>query len=303
MDPPKAEPSKVEPSKADGGSDGSSPPLSPDPGAPPISNPPVDYCALMPSGVISFCGTTASGTPSQRGYLTIKRPDGVTVHHVCATQWSQATGYTLVRPANVWVSDPSACCEGGGAGGLAFPPAALTSVGYLGKPHASQWVKPQEYGNSSGGIIIGNPFSMTIMTPADGKAFLDALPMWRSYAGSGQARPAPDGTGAYYFPAVLDINFVISQDANDNIILTAGPEVFLDAGMSRPLGHPTLGACRAGGGVPLALMAGSINGSSINNSSGRFGKDPSVTYEALKNAAKLFNERGIPIQRVSYTPP
>jgi hypothetical protein len=75
-----------------------------------------------------------------------------------------------------------------------------------------------------------------------------------------------------------------------------------DDGMT-PLGHPTLGACAAGGGAPLVLMAGEVWGTTITNHSGRFNHDPAVTQEALDNAAKLFNCFGIAIARTTYYPP
>jgi hypothetical protein len=48
------------------------------------------------------------------------------------------------------------------------------------------------------------------------------------------------------------------------------------------------------------LIAGEVWGTTLNNHSGRFGHDPSVTPEALAHAAALFNCFGIPISSTTY---
>ncbi len=256
-------------------------------------------CPLLATGRIKSCGVDPGGLPSQKGYLTISQPGDVVLRHVCAIDWTLKHGYTLVKPANGWVADPRVCCDAGGSA-MGFEDVPLTPAGYLGKPHAPQWVKPQEYDEASGGTVRQNPFTLTITNVAAGKGFLDALATWDSWAGSAQPHPGPDGTGAYYFPRPLTINYVISQNKLNNIVLTVGPEVSANVELTQPLGHPTMSACAAGGGVPLALIAGVISNSTLNNDSGRFGYDPSITAEALTNAAKIFNDRGILITTTRF---
>ena len=99
------------------------------------------------------------------------------------------------------------------------------------------------------------------------------------------------------------MNFAIQQMPDGQPVLVIAPEVSLTADGETPFGHPTVGACAAGGGAPLVLMAGEVWGATITNHSGRFNHHPAVTQDALDNAVKLFNCFGISITRTTYYPP
>jgi hypothetical protein len=122
--------------------------------------------------------------------------------------------------------------------------------------------------------------------------------MW---AGDGQAHPGPDGTGAYYFPSALPINYVVLRTSSGAPMIVLGPEVSMDPDLGTELGHPTLGACAAGGGAPLAYIGGTIYGSTITNASGRFGHESTVTTETLANTARLFNCYGIQVSNTVFS--
>ncbi len=62
-------------------------------------------------------------------------------------------------------------------------------------------------------------------------------------------------------------------------------------------------SCAAGGGAPLALAAGEVHGTIINNHSGRYDYGPSATAQALDTVAKLFNCMGIQITGTKYDAP
>jgi hypothetical protein len=124
--------------------------------------------------------------------------------------------------------------------------------------------------------------------------------MWQGWAGDGKAHPAPDGSGAYYFPSSVLINYAILETSDALPVVVIAPEVSQAADGSAPIGHPTLGGCASGGGAPLALMAGELHGTTLNNHSGRFGYDTSITPQALENASALFKCLGISITATQY---
>jgi hypothetical protein len=127
--------------------------------------------------------------------------------------------------------------------------------------------------------------------------------MWQAWAGDGKPHQGPDGDGPYFFPKPLTVNYVIMQEEKGGIVTVVGPEVSVTADYKTLLGHPTMGACVPRGSSPLCLMGGEIHATTLNNNSGRYGLDSSVTREALDNAAKLFNSYDVKITTTDYFPP
>jgi hypothetical protein len=262
-----------------------------------------DPCKTLPVGTISACGSGDAGQPSQTGYLEIVEPDG-SKRYTCATAWTSggSGGYSFGLP-DQFMSDPQSCC-GGSPTPVAAPTAQPpTSGGFFGAPHPPSHIKPQESAQPGAGVLRHNPFAVAVSDRAGAAAFSAALAMWQGWAGDGLAHAAPDGSGAYYFPAGVLINFAILETGDGLPVVVIGPEVSLAADGSTPIGHPTLGVCPAGGGAPLALMAGELHGTTLTNHSGRFGYDKSVTSAALDDAATLFNCLGISITATTYYPP
>ena len=265
----------------------------------PVSNP----CQTLPTGTVSACGNGDAGQPSQTGYLEIVGPDG-SKRYTCATSWTEggSGGYSFGQP-DQFMSDPRSCC-----GGSATPVAAPTtpnptSGGFFGALHPPSHIKPQESAQPGSGQLRQNPFAVSVSDSTGAAAFSTALAMWQGWAGDGLAHDAPDGSGAYYFPASVLINFAILETSDGLPVVVIGPEVSLDADGSTPIGHPTLGVCPTGGGAPLVSMAGEIHGTTLTNHSGRFGYDKTVTSEALDSASALFNCLGISITATTYYPP
>ena len=262
-----------------------------------------DPCQTLPIGTVSACASGDGGQPSQTGYLEVRGPDG-SKKYTCATSWTEggSGGYSFAQP-NQFMSDPQSCC-GGSPTPIAAPTAPRpASGGFFGSPHAPTHIKPQESAEPGAGQLRQNPFAVAVSDTDGAAAFSAALAMWQGWAGDGVAHAAPAGGGAYYFPANVLINYAILETRDGLPVIVIGPEVSLAADESTPIGHPTLGACPAGGGAPLALMAGEIHGTTLTNHSGRFGYDPSVTSAALDNAATLFNCLGISITATTYYPP
>jgi hypothetical protein len=263
---------------------------------------PVDGCTDLSRGTISPCGHDANGQPSQTGYLEILAPDG-SRGYVCATAWdpSPSGGYTFGQP-DQFMSDPQSCC--GSPPTPATPPStSAPSIGFLGLLHGPTHIKPQEMAQPGAGPIRHNPFAVVVQDRAGGEAFSAALAQWQAWSGDGRPHPGTDGTGAYYFSRSLLVNYTIVETSDARLAVVIGPEVSLTADGTTPLGHPTLGACTAGGGAPLVLIAGEIIGTTLTNHSGRFDHDPSDTPEALDHAAALLNCFGIPIASTMYETP
>jgi hypothetical protein len=262
-----------------------------------------DPCKALPIGTVSACGSGDAGQPSQAGYLEIVEPDG-SKRYTCATSWVEggSGGYTFAQP-DQFMSDPQSCC-GGSPTPIAAPTAQQpTSGGFFGAPHPPSHIKPQESAQPGAGVLRQNPFAVAVSDRNGAAAFSAALALWRGWAGDGVGHAASDGSGDYYFPAGVLINFAILETNAGLPLIVIGPEVSRAADGSTPIGHPTLGACPAGGGAPLALMAGELHGTTLTNHSGRFGYDKSVTSAALDDAATLFNCLGIPIAATTYYPP
>ena len=264
--------------------------------------PAVDLCTALPTGTIAGCGGQQNGAPPQTGYLDIAMPDGSHIYS-CATSWSDGGdgGYFFPAPES-FMSDPQSCC-GGGQTPVATPMLPPIALGTLGAPHGPRDIKPQESAAPGAGAIRSNPFAVVVRDQAGADAYATALASWQAWAGDGNPHMGADGQVAYYFSADLLVNYVIVEMSDGQPVLVIAPEVSLtDDGMT-PLGHPTVGACAAGGGAPLVLMAGEIWGTTLTNHSGRFNHDPSVTQEALDNAVKLFNCLGIAITSATYYSP
>jgi hypothetical protein len=266
----------------------------------PAAAPIADLCSAVAQGTLTPCGRDADGQPTQNGYLEIQNPDGSKTY-TCATSWGESTGYYFDQP-DQFMSDPRSCC-GGDATPVAAPTAPQPSVGTIGALHAPRDLKPQESADPGSGLLRTDPFAIVIQGASDAATFQAAQSTWNSWAGDEQGHPAPDGTGAYYFPEALLLNYAILATRDGPPVIVIGPEVSTTSDEKSPLGHPTLGACAAGGGAPLVLMAGEFYGTTINNHSGRFGYDPSETQEALNNAQALFSCLGVPIASTIYYPP
>jgi len=263
---------------------------------------PLNLCSALPTGKVTPCSKDNSGQPSQTGYLEIDGP-GAAPMYVCATSWSPdpSVGYVFGEPAT-FLSDAKGCC-GGAISATAAPTVPVPTIGSLGAPHVPDHIKPQETEQPGNGLIRQNPFAMAVTNAASGAAASQAISTWLSWAGDGQPHPAPDGTGAYYFASGFPVNYVVLETSAGFPVIVVGPEVSLTSDGKTPIGHPTLGVCPAGGGVALAMIAGELNGTTLNNHSGRFDYGPWVTADALDAAAQLFNCRGIQISGTKYDPP
>jgi hypothetical protein len=263
---------------------------------------PEDLCAALPTGKVSACSQDSSGQPSQTGYLEIDSP-GSSPMYVCATSWTPdpSGGYIFGQPGT-FMSQSQSCC-GGTVSATAAPTAPQPSIGSLGTLHIPSHIKPQETEQPGSGPIRQNPFAVTITDTKSGAGAAAAMSNWISWAGDGKPHPGSDGTGAYYFPSGLLINYVILETSEGLPVLVIGPEVSLAADGTTPIGHPTLGVCSAGGGAPLAVTAGEVQGTTLNNHSGRYDYGPSATAQTLDTAAKLFNCFGIQITATKYYAP
>jgi hypothetical protein len=263
---------------------------------------PADLCAALPTGKLASCSQDSSGQPSQTGYLEIDSP-GASPTFVCATSWTAdpSGGYVFGQPAT-YMSQAQSCCGQAAAPAVA-PNAPQPSIGGLGALHVPNHIKPQEMQEPGNGLIRQDPFAVAVTDTTSGAAAAAAIGTWRAWAGDGQPHAGPNGTGSYYFPSGLLINYVILETSDGLPVVVIGPEVSLAADGSTPVGHPSLGVCANGGGAPLALMAGDVEGTTLTNHSGRFDYGPWVTEDTLNNAAKLFNCLGIQITQTKYYPP
>jgi hypothetical protein len=262
---------------------------------------PADICSALPTGKVTPCSQDG-GQPSQTGYLEIDSPDSSPIY-VCATSWSSdpSIGYIFGQPAT-FLSQAQSCC-GGTVSAAAAPTVPPSALGSLGTPHVPSHIKPQEMEQPGGGTMRQDPFAVVVTDTNSGAAAIQAMSTWVSWAGDGKLHPAPDGTGAYYFAAGFPINYVILETSGGFPVIVIAPEVSLTADGTTPIGHPTLGVCPAGGGAPLAMIAGEIHGTTINNHSGRYDYGPWATAEALNNLAKVFNCMGIQITDTKYYAP
>ncbi|MFL5307210.1 MAG: hypothetical protein ACJ8F1_18485 [Polyangia bacterium] len=262
---------------------------------------PADICAALPTGKVSPCSQDGA-QPSQTGYLEIDSP-GSSPRYVCATSWSSdpSIGYIFGQPGT-FMSQAQSCC-GGAVSATAAPTVPVPSIGSLGTPRIPNHLKPQETQQPGSGMIRQDPFAIVVTDTKSGAAATQAISSWLPWGGDGKPHPAPDGTGAYYFATGFPINYVVLETADGFPVIVIGPEVSLTSDGKQPVGHPTLGACAAGGGAALALAAGEIHGTVINNRSGRYDYGPSATPQALDSAAKLFNCMGIQVTGTTYSAP
>jgi hypothetical protein len=244
----------------------------------------------------------SSGQPSQTGYLEIDNP-GSPPMYVCATSWSPdpSQGYIFGQPGT-FMSAAQSCC-GGPVSATSVPTVPQPSIGSLGTPHIPSHIKPQETAPSGNGPIVQNPFAVTVTDTNSGSAATTAMSRWITWAGDGKPHAGADGAGAYYFPSGLLINYVILETGGGVPVIVIGPEVSQSADGSTPIGHPTLGVCSSSGGAPLAVTAGQVVGTTLNNHSGRYDYGPSATAQTLDTAAKLFNCFGVQITKTKYYPP
>ena len=263
---------------------------------------PSNLCAALPTGKVASCSQDSSGQPSQTGYLEIDSP-GSAPMYVCATSWSPSpsNGYVFGQPGT-FMSQAQSCC-GGGISPMAAPTVPQSPIGSLGTPHVPDHLKPQEMEQTGNGPIRQNPFAVAVTDTTSGAAATAAISTWLSWQGDGKAHPGPDGTGAYYFESGAPINYVILETSEGFPVIVIGPEVSLAANGTTPIGHPSLGVCSTGGGAPLAMTAGEVHGTTLNNHSGRFDYGPSATAQTLDAAAKLFNCFGIQITATTFTAP
>jgi hypothetical protein len=211
------------------------------------------------------------------------------------------TGYIFGQP-DTFLSDSQGCC-GGAVSSAAAPTVPESSIGAVATPHIPDHPKPQETEKPGSGPIRQNPFAIAVTDTTSGAAATAAISTWLSWQGDGMAHPGPDGTGAYHFEPGAPINYVILETTGGFPVIVIGPEVSLAADGTTPIGHPTLGVCSAGGGASLAMTAGEIHGTTLNNHSGRYDYGPSATMATLDAAAKLFNCMGIQITGTTFTPP
>lgn len=251
-------------------------------------------CAISYTGFVTAC-SISGGVPSSNGHLEVRRPDGAR-GYVCAFNWTSTGGYYFGNRRQL-LSTSSGCCSGSPGSPLSWP----SSDGY-GIPHAPTRVGRQETETDNGGDIRHNPFTIVVSNASSAAAYQQARASWAAWSGDGQAHPAPDGSGSYYFPNFLVVNYLVVPTTIGKPLILIAPEPSLDAAHTRPLGHPTLGACSEGG-APTAYIGGDIQGTTLTNGSGRFGFEDTVTRAHLDAAAALFNCYGIPINDVIFTPP
>jgi len=260
-----------------------------------------DVCAALPVGKVVPCSDTG-GQPSQTGYLEIDSPGSAPVY-VCATSWNPdpSIGYIFGQP-ETFMSDAQSCC-GGAVSATAVPTAPDLSIGSVGAPHIPSHLKPPEMEQPGSGPLRQNPFAVVVTDTQSGAAATAAISTWRTWGGDGRAHTAPDGTGPYYFASGFPVNYVVLETSAGAPVIVIGPEVSLTPDGLNLLGHPTLGACATGGGAPLALLAGEVDGTTLNNHSGRYDYGPSATAQSLDVAAQLFNCMGIQITATKYSAP
>jgi hypothetical protein len=254
-------------------------------------------CAIAWTGEVHSCSIDGTGQPSQTGWLKVTRPDGA-AGYLCATQWTTDGGYAFVDDRVDLVDSSAACCGGAGS------PVGWPAVDPLyGTAHGPTHVKPWEATSSPDGVLNENPFSIVVTNAGAAAAYAAAHDQWVAWAGDGQPHPAPDGSGQWWFPDPLPIQYVLVPTSDGRPMIVIAPEVSPDSGFNAPQGHPTLGACAGTGGAPLAYVGGEIHDDVISNRSGRFGHEPTITQADLENTAALFNCYGITIHSIDYVPP
>lgn len=256
-------------------------------------------CSALPTGALTLCAAEMANQTTAKGAFAVSYPDG-TKRYVCADGWNAVQGYTLGN-SGAWVAKPEDCCGAGGPS-TPFAPPPLTAYGYLGSTHAPEQIHPEELMETTAGAVRTNPFTVVVTDATGGEKLKAAYADWKTWAGSTTPHPGPDGTGGYFLHKSLKLIYVLLQDKDNKIVILVGPNLYLTYDGNHA-GHPSLGVCNPTGGTPVALLGGEIVGTTLNNDSGRFGHNPGVTKEALTNAAKIFNARGIAIDSVDFLPP
>jgi len=260
---------------------------------------PAQTCAIAFTGEVTPCSIDpGSGTPSQTGWLEVRKPDGSN-GYLCSDTWSTTNGAYYNGDRAQLVDAPAACCGGPLGTPLDWP----ETNPYFGVPHGPAYIKAWETMTDTGGAIRENPFAVIVSSPTSAAAFHDARLQWQSWGGDGQPHPAPDGTGSYYFPQWVLINYIVVPTVTADPVIVIAPQPSLDAAFTRPLGHPTLGACADHGGAPLAFFGGEVHDTVITNHSGRFSAGSSTTAADLDNTATLFNCYGITVTGVEFNDP
>jgi hypothetical protein len=261
---------------------------------------PAQTCAIVMTGVVTPCSIDAdTGQPSQTGSLEVRRPDGSN-GYLCSSTWSSTTGAVYGGDPEVLLDSPAGCCGGADGTALDWPP----SNPFFGVPHGPTLIKPWETMMDTGGEIRENPFAVVVSSPASAAAFHEARVQWESWGGDGQPHTGPNGSGEYYFPEWVLINYLVVPTVNGDPVIVLAPEVSRTVEHTRPLGHPTLGGCQAHGGAPLAFFGGELKDDDvITNHSGRFSAGSSTSLEHLENTAALFNCYGITVVGVEFQHP
>jgi len=255
-------------------------------------------CAITLTGEVRACSIDPqSGVPSQTGWLLVRKPDGSS-GYLCASRWTADDGYYFSVDRIHLVDAASACCGGGPGTQLDW----FAPDPFFGVVHGPTRVKPHELMAATGGALRENPFAVVVSSTAGASALEAARQDWQAWAGDGQPHAPPGGTGSYWFPSSLTINYDVVPTTTGQPLIVIAPEASMDPDFDTPLGHPTLGACAAGG-APLAFLAGALDGTILSNRSGRFGQETTVTEADLVHTAALFNCYGIPVTGVEYVSP
>lgn len=258
-----------------------------------------EACARSLTGAVTPCSIDpVTGVPSQTGALEVRRGDGAT-GYLCTTGWVDPGGFFFQADRRHFAAAPTACCGGPVAPLLDWP----ATDPHLGVPHAPTHIKVQELDTRGGGPLVENPFAIVVRDAAAAATVHPQRLAWLAWAGDGVPHPAPDGTGRYWFPNPLPVNYVVVPTATGEPLIVVAPEVTLDPSYTQPLGHPTMGACADRSGAPVAFLGGTIAGTVLTNRSGRFGRETSITRAHLEGAAALFNCQGITITGVDFNPP
>jgi hypothetical protein len=244
-------------------------------------------CGIALTGAVTPCASNPDD-----GWLEVRQPDGTT-GYLCAVGYTETGGFYLGDDRVHLVDDASACCDGSSAPTLDWP----ATDAYFGVAHGPTHIKPWEMATDDGGTIRQNPFAVIVSNAASAAVFEEQRHLWQSWAGDGQSH------SGYWFSDFVAINFVLVPTVTGAPLIIIGPEPFADADFDEPIGHPTLGACAGHGGAPLAFIGGQVRHTTLNNHSGRYGHEPTITAENLDNTAALFNCYGISITDVDFTPP
>jgi hypothetical protein len=258
-----------------------------------------DACAIAMTGEVTPCWVDEeTGLPSETGSLEVRRHDG-TSGYLCAAGWSSNSGPVYDGDLAELFDSPAGCCGGPDGAPVDWP----APDPFFGVAHGPTLIKRWETMTNTGGDVRENPFAVVISSPASAAEYYAARAQWEAWAGDGVPHTGPHGPGEYYFPEWLPINYVVIPTVTGEPLIVIAPEVSRTVSHTRPLGHPTLGACGPTGGAPLAFFGGMIDDTIIDNRSGRFSAESGTTPAHLDNTAALFNCYGITVTGVEYFDP